>query len=94
MSTFGAVISLLQFPLFVWESAVPDHAIWVRFFPSLKLENILSLIDELFSFFISSQVNIFCCVCTLVAYLNPLLLCFNKHQKRLIAEEDLMRVNE
>ncbi|XP_074598968.1 equilibrative nucleobase transporter 1-like isoform X2 [Brevipalpus obovatus] len=63
MSTFGAVISLLQFPLFVWESAVPHHAIWV---------------------------NVFCCVCTLAAYMNPLLLCFNKFQKKLIAEEDLM----
>ncbi|XP_074598965.1 equilibrative nucleobase transporter 1-like [Brevipalpus obovatus] len=29
-STSAAILSLLQFPLFVWEASIPDHAIWIN----------------------------------------------------------------
>lgn len=60
MSTFSAVVTLLQFPLFVWEAHHADNAVWV---------------------------NVFNCLCTLLAYFNPLHLMVTPLQKRLIQQE-------
>uniref|UniRef100_T1K030 Major facilitator superfamily (MFS) profile domain-containing protein n=1 Tax=Tetranychus urticae TaxID=32264 RepID=T1K030_TETUR len=61
MSTFGAIISLLQFPLFIWEASSPECALWV---------------------------NLFNCVCTVLAFLNPLHLASRRLQKRLLEKEE------
>lgn len=60
MSTFSAFVTLLQFPLFVWEAHHVDNAFWV---------------------------NVFNCLCTILAYSNPLHLMVTPLQKHLVQKE-------
>ena len=60
MSTFSAFVTLLQFPLFIWEANHVDNAVWV---------------------------NVFNCLCTLLAFTNPLHLIIGPLQRKLIQKE-------
>lgn len=87
MCTTGAFFSLLQFPLFYYESLGGDYAFYVSFFcRSAEGATWVSNFSKKFAFL--PKVNLFCAIMTAISMINPILLGLTNLQRKLLQREE------